>query len=138
MQKINPQPGPQEAFLGTYADIAIFGGAAGGGKSYTLLIEPLRHLENKEFGGVIFRRTTKQARNEGGLWDTSMLIYPHLKATPKESTLEWDFPSGMRVKFAHLEHEKNALDWQGAQVPFIGFDELTHFTEYQFFYLHLL
>lgn len=133
--KLEPQPGPQTEFLKTTADIAIYGGAAGGGKSYGLLLEPLRHHDNKKFGCVIFRRNSTQVRNEGGLWDDSMTIYPLFRAKPREANLEWLFPSGARLKFAHLEYDSTVLDWQGAQIPFIGFDELTHFTEHQFFYM---
>jgi len=133
--RIEPQAGPQTAFLSTPADIAIYGGAAGGGKSFGLLLDPLRHYENSKFGAVIFRRNSTQVRNQGGLWDESMGIYSHLGGHPREAALEWTFPSLCRVKFAHLEHEKSVLDWHGAQIPMIGFDELTHFTEYQFFYM---
>lgn len=132
---VGPQPGPQTDFLSTPADIAIYGGAAGGGKSYALLLEPLRHYGNPKFGAVIFRRNTTQVRNEGGLWDESISLYGGLGAHPKEATLEWIFPSGARLKFAHLEHEKSVFDWQGSQIPLIGFDELTHFSEKQFFYM---
>ncbi len=59
-----PQPGPQAAFLASPADIAIYGGAAGGGKTWALLMEPLRHVRNPGFGAVIFRRTTVQVRNK--------------------------------------------------------------------------
>ena len=90
------------------------------------------HVPN--FGGVIFRRTTTQIKNEGGLWDTSMKIYPFIGGQPKETFLEWEFKHS-KLKFSHLEYEKNILDWQGAQIPFIGFDELTHFTRKMFFYL---
>jgi len=83
---------------------------------------------------VIFRRTTTQIKNEGGLWDTSMKIYPFIGGQPKETFLEWEFKHS-KLKFSHLEYEKNILDWQGAQIPFIGFDELTHFTRKMFFYL---
>lgn len=134
-QIIKPQEGPQEDFLATSADIAIYGGAAGGGKSYALLLEPLRHMANPDFGAVIFRRTTKQVRNEGGLWDTASKFYIALGFDPLESRLELVAPTKMRVQFAHLEYEKNIYDWQGSQIPFIGFDELTHFTQKQFFYL---
>jgi len=132
---IKPQPGFQENFLGSSADIVIGGSAAGVGKTFALLLEYLRHSGVKGFGGVIFRRTSPQIKLEGGLWDTSMQIYPNLGARPRESSLEWHFPKGSKLKFSHLEYEKNKLDWQGAQVPFIGFDELTHFTETMFFYL---
>lgn len=136
MSEIRPQPGPQEAFLASEADIAIYGGAAGGGKTFALLLEPLRHIENQDFGAVIFRRETTQVRNEGGLWDESEKLYGSFAGvSPLESRLEWEFRSGMRVKFAHLEHEKDKFSWQGAQIPFLGFDELTHFSESQFFYL---
>lgn len=132
--EIRPQE-KQELFLATPADIAIYGGAAGGGKTWGLLLEPLRHVYNKDFGAVIFRRTYPQVTAEGGMWDDSQKIYPLLGAKPKETTLEWEFPSGARIRFAHMQYEKNRLDWQGAQIPLIEFDELTHFTHQQFFYM---
>lgn len=135
--ELRPQPGPQEQFLASPADIAIYGGAAGGGKTFALLLEPLRHIATvKGFGTVIFRRTSPQIRNEGGLWDESASLYPVMRAVPKESVTEWEFPPhNNRIKFQHLEQEKHIYDHQGAQYPLIGFDELTHFTKKQFFYL---
>ncbi len=73
--------------------------------------------------------------NEGGLWDEANKMYPLLDAVPKDTDHSWTFPSGSVVSFAHLQHEKNVLDWQGSQICFLGFDELTHFTEKQFFYM---
>jgi hypothetical protein len=132
---IKPQPGYQEIALSSDADIVIGGAAAFVGKTFALLLDPLRNISIKDFGGVIFRRTSVQIRNEGGLWDTSMKLYPIMKAEPRESSLDWQFPSGAKLSFRHLEYEKNKFDWQGAQIPFLGFDELTHFTESMFFYL---
>lgn len=134
-REIGPQPGPQTDFLDTLADIAIFGGAAGGGKSYALLLEAARHYKNPRFGAVIFRRSTVQVRNEGGLWDESMALFSQLQGHPREAYLEWEFPEGSRLKFAHLENDKTVYDWQGSQIAYLGFDELTHFTEKQFFYM---
>jgi len=132
---IRPQAGPQEQFLASSADIAIYGGAAGGGKTWALLMEPLRHVANGQFGAVFFRRTTVQVRNEGGLWDESAKLYPILGADPREHVLSWQFPSGSTVSFAHLEHDKTVLNWQGSQIPLICFDELTHFSQKQFWYM---
>lgn len=129
------QPGPQTEFLKCEADICIFGGAAGGSKTYGLLLDPLRHYDNPNFESVIFRRNNKQVRNTGGLWDTSRKIYPFLNGIPHETYLKWKFPSGFGIRFDGLEQENSVHDWQGAQIPHIGFDELTHFTEYQFMYL---
>lgn len=133
--EIRPQPGPQEVFLSSSADIAIYGGAAGGGKSWALLLEALRHIEVPDFAAVFFRRTTVQVRNPGGLWDESVKIYASLGAKPRKDVLEWTFPTGAKVKFAHLEHDTTVTEWQGSQIPLIAFDELTHFSEAQFFYL---
>jgi predicted phage terminase large subunit-like protein len=133
---IRPQAGPQTQFLGSSADIAIFGGGAGGGKTFALLMEPLRHVANKDFGAVFFRRTTVQVRNEGGLWDESEKLYPLLGARPRAAPdLDWTFPSGATVSFGHLEHEKTVLNWQGSQIAFLAFDELTHFSAKQFWYM---
>lgn len=133
--EIGPQPGPQTQFLSTPADVGLYGGAAGGGKTYGLLLEMLRHWDNKNFGAVIFRRNATQHRNQGGLWDESMRLYAPLGARPRTATLEWLFPSGGKVKFAHLEQDSSVEDWQGSQIPVMGFDELTHFTRNQFFYM---
>lgn len=131
-----PQPGPQAKFLDSSdVDIVVYGGAAGGGKTFGLLLDAASNTHNPNYGAVIFRRTSKQVRNEGGLWDESTKLYPTVGAEPKSSLLTWVFPTGAKVTFAHLQHEENKLDWQGAQIPYIGFDELTHFTESQFFYL---
>lgn len=135
-RNISPQKGPQERFLASSADIAIFGGAAGGGKTYSLLLEPLRHSNNPQFGGVIFRQQSVQIMNEGGLWDTSFDIYGLLSAIPKLSPHpQWDFASGSSINFHHLNADKDVLSWQGSQIPFIGYDELTHFSQNQFWYM---
>lgn len=133
--KHKPQEGPQEAFLVSEADIVVYGGQAGGGKSWAVIAEALKDVDDPDFGAVIFRRTSKQVLNEGGLWDEASAIFPDFGAKANQADIFWRFPSGAAVSFAHLEHEKNKLDWQGAQIAYIGFDELTHFTETQFWYM---
>lgn len=135
MEEIRPQAGPQEDFLSSEADIVGFGGAAFGGKSFGLLMEASRHVGNPRYNGVIFRRESPQITSGGGLWDTASQIYPCLGGEAKEHKLTYIFPSNAYIKFTHLQHESDKLSHQGAQYVFIGFDELTHFTEGQFWYL---
>lgn len=140
-QHIIPQPGFQAMFLSSPADIAIGGGSAGAGKSFALLLEPLRHAGVPGFRAVIFRRTTVQVKNSGGLWDTSKEIYSGLRNDADEAPQateappRWKFPSGATLLFSHLEHEHTKLDWDGSQIALLGFDELIHFTSGQFWYL---
>ncbi len=132
---IRPQSGAQEAFLATPADIAIYGGAAFSGKSFALLLEPLRNIHLPRFYAVIFRRETPQITNPGALWDESMQLYPYFKPRSVKGNLEHTFPKGSVVRFAHLENVDSVYAWDGAQIPLIGFDQLEHFERSQFFYM---
>lgn len=134
--RIAPQPGPQEQFLTTAADIAFYGGAAGGGKTFGLLMEPLYYIfDVVGYGGVIFRRETTQISIEGGLWDESEDLYSSYARPRQHPNFEWIFPNGNTLQFRHMQRESDRLKYQGAQIPFIGFDELTHFTRKQFLYM---
>lgn len=100
------------------------------------MLEPLYHITRiKGFDVVAFRKTSPEIRSVGGLWDTSKEIYLNAGAVPKESTLEWFFPNGNRIKFSHMEYEKDVYAWQGSQVPLFLWDELTAFSKQQFFYM---
>ncbi|MEM6839746.1 MAG: phage terminase large subunit [Cyanobacteria bacterium P01_C01_bin.120] len=132
-----PQVGPQASFTECDADIVLYGGSAGSGKTFAELIDFARpeFIQNPDYTAVIFRRTYPQITAPGGLADESSKLYPVINGKPKDNNIEWHFPSGARIEFRHLQHEKNIYDWQGAQITRIGWDELTHFTESQFFYL---
>lgn len=137
MIKMQPQEGYQMQALTSSADIVIGGGAAGAGKTWTLLADASRGCHVPEYGAVIFRRTGAQIKSQGGLWDASTKFYGAFANTrPVESKMTWYFNGGKsKVKFNHMEYEKNMYDWQGSEIPFIGFDELTHFSKKMFFYL---
>lgn len=134
---IEPQAGPQMDFMACSADICIYGGAAGGGKSYALLMEPLRHMNNPRFGSVTFRREQSQITNEGGLWDTTFDIYAQINgANPLQSPkYHWKMPSGAKFNFSHLQHIKYLKSWDGSQVALVMWDELQHFLPEMFWYM---
>lgn len=127
--------------LASPADIVVFGGSAGGGKTWALLIEPLRHVRRGRFRCVIFRRTYPEISNPGGMWDESGVIYRPMGAEPRMTTLEWSFPvdpatgDAAVVKMAHMQHLDDRKAWDGAQVPLIEFDQLESFEEEQFWYM---
>lgn len=84
--EIRPQP-RQEAFLSSPADVCIYGGAAGGGKTWALIYDFLKHYRNPGFGSVLFRRTLPEHKRQGGPWDESMSMYPLFGAVPNTSSL---------------------------------------------------
>jgi len=95
--------------------------------TYGLLLEPLRSVKNPGFGAVIFRRTLKQIRNTGGMWDEATTMYPLLGGVPRVSEFQWRFPSRATIQFAHMQNEDDRFSWDGAQIPLIGFDQLESF-----------
>lgn len=145
------QDGPQLEAGKCNADVMVYGGGAGGGKTFYLLLEALRNCQFENFVTVIFRRTISDVIQGGGIWDDSSTIYPtfsNLNPRSNGNSLVWKFEynkkdptSGKtkkiksKIKFAHMQHEKHKLKYQGAQIPLIMFDELTHFTRTQFFYM---
>jgi len=98
--EVRPQP-RQEVFLSSSADIAVFGGSAGGGKTWGLLLEPIRHITNPEFGAVIFRRTIPEITHEGALWDESKKIYPLLDGKPNDNDKQFKFPKGSKITISN-------------------------------------
>lgn len=94
-------------------------------------------MDNPEYGAVIFRSSMTQIREQGGLWDASMKLYKlYQGARPIKSPKPyWKFPSGAKVSFRQISRDDDVYDWQGTEICCIEFDELTHFSEFQFFYM---
>lgn len=133
---IKPQPGFQEKVALSKADITIIGGAAGCGKSFIMLYIPLMYTEaDKNLRVVYFRETQSQIREAGALWDESTKLYPLRGGEASESILKWRFPSGATIDFNGIQYEKDLLNFQGAAIPLILFDELTQFTKKKFIFM---
>jgi hypothetical protein len=132
--RIQPQPGPQTAFASTRADICIFGGSAGCGKSWSLAAEAGR-VALRRGRAVLFRREAVELVGGGSLWEETQ-FYAGLGARSTKSPMAWYFPRGGLVELRHLQLEESKFAHQGKQYDLIGFDELTHFTKSQFWYLY--
>lgn len=129
-----PQP-KQAEFMRRGEFEALYGGAAGGGKSDALLAEALRQVKFKNYRALLLRKTYPQLRE---LIDRSRAIYSLVSPQAKynDTKHEWVFPSGAKIIFGSLNHESDRFNYQGHQYAFIGFDELTHFTYDEYMYLH--
>ena len=114
-------------------DEGFYGGAAGGGKSEYLVIEPLRQVTHPQYKALILRKTFPEL---GELIEKTLYYYPKVypRAKYNGSDHTWTFPSGAKIQFGSMHHLKDRTKYQGQQYNFIGFDELTHFTwdEYDF------
>jgi predicted phage terminase large subunit-like protein len=133
-RKVGPQPGPQTQFLSTPADIAMIGGANGGGKTFALLLEPTRHVHRPRFGAVFLRNTMPQIKMKGGAWETSTELYGPMGAFPNLSERIWHFPSGATVSFKALQYDHEIdTNWGGSQIPLILMDQAETFSERMIF-----
>ncbi len=132
-----PASKAQEQFLTSDADITFYGGAAGAGKSHCLLGSFLKFCHHPRTRGVIFRKTTKQLSNPGGLFDSAVNLYkkvdPKLRVRVRE--LEIIFSSGATLKFGYLDNTSDKYNYQGAELTFIGFDEVQQLSEDNVMYM---
>lgn len=135
--EIRPHPGPQTAFLACNADIAGYGGTAGGGKTVMLLWDQGRWASTvRDYKGVIFRKTYADIFAPGALWDESMIWLPKMGGIPVESDSLWVFPkTNSAIKFSHLQRDKNVHNWQGSQPAGVSWDEVTHFNQHPVMYM---
>lgn len=119
-----PNPGPQTAFLAASEREVLYGGAAGGGKSYAMLADPMRYMGHPQFSGLLLRHTTEELREL--IWK-SQELYP--KIIPgivwSERKMQWTAPSGARLWMSYLDRDEDVLRYQGLSFTWIGFDELT-------------
>ena len=129
----SPQP-KQIEFMQRPEYEAFYGGAAGGGKSDSLLMEALRQVNIPHYKGLIIRKTYPELSE---LIDKSLRFYGAAfpKAKYNGSEHVWKFPSGAKIYFGSLHHAKDKIKYQGKEFDFIGFDELTHFTWDEYSYL---
>ena len=120
-----PNEGPQTDFLSAPENDVLYGGAAGGGKSMALIVEPLRYAHKAAHRALILRKTMPELRE---LIDKSRELYP--KAFPgakfKEQEKTWHFPSGAKMEFGYLDRDADVYRYQGQAYSFIGFDEIWH------------
>lgn len=129
--KFKPNPGPQTQFVSSDADILVYGGAAGSGKTRGALLDWSRFVNHPSARGVFFRRTYPMIKAGGGPWDEAVSFYRQIFGKTlkiNESSKDITFPSGAQLAFRSMQHEKNRFDWQGAQLTWVCFDEGTHFS----------
>ena len=122
-----PNAGPQTEFLAAGEREVLYGGSAGGGKSYAMLADPLRYMGHPSFSGLLLRHTTEELRE---LIYKSQEIYPLIWPGIKwsERKMQWVAPSGARLWMSYLDRDDDVLRYQGLAFSWIGFDELTQWS----------
>src|SRR6056300_822542 len=130
-----PNEGPQTEFLAAAEREVLYGGSAGGGKSYAMLADPLRYMGHPQFSGLLLRHTTEELRE---LIFKSQELYPKIWPGIKwsERKMQWTAPSGARLWMSYLDRDDDVLRYQGLAFSWIGFDELTQWaTPYAWNYM---
>lgn len=137
VNEIKPIPAsPQERFLRSTVREVGYGGQAGGGKSYGLILDALYQIGLTGYNAILFRRTYKQLMGADGLIELSKQVYPLLGGEYLKGERLWTFDKYPgTVRFAHLEHEDDVHSYEGHQYAWVGFDELQTFTERQYLYM---
>tara|TARA_Y100000114_G_scaffold59286_1_gene54257 strand:- start:2688 stop:4505 length:1818 start_codon:yes stop_codon:yes gene_type:complete len=121
-----PNDGPQSDFLAASEREVFYGGARGGGKSYAMLVDPLRYCDKQNHRALLVRRTMPELRD---LINHSQNLYSRAYPGAKwrEQEKEWRFPSGARIEFGYAENLTDALRYQGQSYTWIGIDELPQY-----------
>ncbi len=135
VRRIECQPGPQLQAMRSKATVVVYGGAAGGGKSFLQAMRAAKYHNVPNYSAALFRRTYPMLQGSGSLWDECMGIYPSLGAHSTTRPLEftWDYPS--RVEFRPLQHAGDELDHKSKQYAYIGFDEGSDFLGQHFSFM---
>lgn len=129
-----PHP-KQQVFLTLNCREAMYGGAAGGGKSDAVLMAALQYVDVPGYSALILRRTWPDLNAPGAILDRARTWLANTDAQQKDGGRLWVFPSGAKLSFGYMQRDQDKYKFQSAEYQFIGFDELTHFEEAPYLYL---
>lgn len=134
-QRVRTNSAQQDEFVFGGAFETLYGGKAGGGKTYALALAALLGVDDPHYSAILFRKTFPELNGKGSLIDTSKEFYPAAQGVYRGKDYTWEFPTGAQIRFSHMANKDDHYAHQGKQYHFVGFDELTHFHEDQYRYL---
>ena len=129
-----PHDGQQTNFHLSTGDVyeLLFGGEAGPGKTKCLTAEALRQVDHPRYRAILFRRTNDELEQ---VRDEAQQMYPAAGGLSTDRGNTWNFKSGAKIFLRYMQYEHDVHKYQGREFQYIAFDELTHFTEYQYTYM---
>lgn len=130
----SPHP-KQQVFLTLKCREAMYGGAAGGGKSDAVLMAALQYVDVPGYSALILRRTWPDLNAPGAILDRARTWMAGTDAKQRDGGRLWEFPSGAKLQFGYMNRDDDKFKFQSAEYQFIGWDELTHFEEQQYTYM---
>lgn len=132
---IKPLPGPQMMAAKSKAKVIVYGGAAGGGKSFYQAWRAAKYVHVPGYSAIVFRRTFPMLEGGGSILDEMQGYYPALGGVFNRNRFRWDFPSGAKIELRHLQHEKDAKAHKSKAYDSIHLDEASEFEGNQFFFM---
>lgn len=124
----------QKAFIDAKEDQVLYGGAAGGGKTFAQIIDAfLKAVTYPGIKQIIFRNSFPELNRSVVL--NALTLIPKELFTYSQQSHKMTFKNGSIIEFGYLSSDSDVSNYQSAEYDIIRFDELTHFTEYQYKYM---
>jgi len=108
------------------AQLALFGGSSGGGKTSSLVGDSAQEFDNPNFRGILLRKSFTEMAN---IMDEMKKIYEPLGGRKSEGGRLWRFPAGGQMRLGYMAKDSDVELYTGKPISWLGIDEAQFQTE---------